>query len=99
MMNFSLTEAEFDALAGKYKTEAPENLFNYFGFCHTINSAFTQKGIDKDPEASVKPITKDDTVAARRKYLEVAPEEEEQMNNILSEYKVAVQNRRINLKP
>lgn len=41
MMNFSLTDIEFEALAEKYKTEAPENMFNYFNFCHTINSAFT----------------------------------------------------------
>jgi hypothetical protein len=64
-------------LSQKYKTEAPENMFNYFSFCNTINSAFTQKGIDKDPVASVKPITKEDTLAARRKYLEWTAEEEE----------------------
>ncbi len=77
MLNFQLTEAEFDALADKYKTDAPEKMFNYFSFCHTINSAFTIKGIDKDPVANVKPITKDDTLPARRKYLEMASEEDQ----------------------
>ena len=83
MLNFQLTEGEFNALAEKYKTEAPELMFNYFNFCNTINLAFTQKGIDKDPVATVKPITKDDTLAARRKYLEALPEEEEEFKSIL----------------
>lgn len=90
MMNFNLTEAEFDSLSEKYKTNDPDNLFNYNQFCHTINSAFTQKGIDKDPVASIKPITKDDTLAARRKYLEMTPEEEQQLANIIQEYRTAV---------
>jgi hypothetical protein len=77
-----LTEAEFDALAEKYRTEG-DNMFNYFNFCNTINSAFTIKGIDKDPVATVKAITKDDTLPARRKYLESNPEEEEQFKQIL----------------
>lgn len=50
-MNFQLTESEFEALASKYRTESPESMFNYFNFCNTINQAFTQKGIDKDPGA------------------------------------------------
>lgn len=75
MLNFQLTDLEFDSLAGKYKTNDPDNLFNYFDFCQTINSAFTTKGIDKDPVATVKPVTKDDTYLARRKYLEISPED------------------------
>jgi hypothetical protein len=76
MLNFQLTEAEFDALADKYRTADPDNLFNYFRFCDTINSAFTTKHIDKDPVATVKPVTKEDTLPARRIYLEGNPEEE-----------------------
>ena len=75
MLNFNLTDLEFDSLAQKYKTNDPDNLFNYFDFCGTINSAFTVKGIDKDPVAAVKPVTKEDTYLARRKYLEIAPED------------------------
>ena len=99
MLNFSLTEGEFTALSEKYRTNDPDNYFNYFSFCQTINAAFTTKGIDKDPSATVKPLTKDDTLAARRKYLESSPEEEQQFNSIIQEYRTAVQNRRINLKP
>ena len=72
MMNFQLSDVEFDSLALKYKTSDPDNQFNYFEFCANINSAFTQKGIDKDPAATVKAITKDDTLLARRKYLEIS---------------------------
>lgn len=68
MLNFALTDAEFESLAEKYRAEA--GTFNHAQFTHTINAAFTQKGIDKDPRASVKPVTQDDTFAARRKYLE-----------------------------
>lgn len=39
MMNFSLTEEEFDSLAYKYQTE--DNMFNYAAFCDNINLAFT----------------------------------------------------------
>lgn len=75
MLNFQFTDAEFDSLAFKYKTNDPDNQFNYAEFCYSINSAFTQKGIDKDPTATVKPITKDDTFLARRKYLEISEED------------------------
>ena len=70
LLNFNLTDGEFDALVETYKTS--DNMFNYFDFCHTINLAFTQKGIDKDPTATVKAVTKDDTFAARRKYFETS---------------------------
>jgi hypothetical protein len=90
MLNFQLTDAEFEALALKYKTNDPEGLFDYFGFCSTINSAFTVKGIDKDPVATVKPITKDDTLLARRKYLEISEEDQQKMNSIMEEYRVAI---------
>lgn len=96
MLNFPLTEAEFDSLAQKY---AAETLFNHAAFCATINQAFTQKGIDKDPNATVKPVTRQDTLAARRKYLESSTEEEDQVSHYISEYRVAVLNRRIHLKP
>jgi hypothetical protein len=67
MLNFVLTEAEFASLAQRYNIDGQ---FAYAKFCATINLAFTQKGIDKNPVASVKPVTREDTVAARRKYLE-----------------------------
>ena len=67
MLNFPLTEAEFASLAQRYNIDGH---FAYAKFCATINLAFTQKGIDKNPVASVKPVTREDTVAARRKYLE-----------------------------
>ena len=96
MLNFPLTEAEFGSLAEKYNAEGH---FGYAAFCAAINLAFTQKGIDKDPIASVKPVTRDDTFAARRKYLEFTQEEEDQVLAYLEEYRTAVLNRRIHLKP
>lgn len=77
MLNFQLSEEEFDSLALKYRTDDPDGKFNYFNFCHTINSVFTQKGIDKAPTANVKAITAEDTFLARRKYLEMSEEDEE----------------------
>ena len=65
-------------------------MFLYSDFCATINGAFTQKGIDKDPNASVKPVTREDTLAARRKYLDSAPEEDSQVQSYIQEYRIAV---------
>ena len=56
MLNFSLTEEEFDSLALKYKTSDPEGTFNYFDFSKCINQIFTTHGIDKNPTHKVKPI-------------------------------------------
>ncbi len=77
MMNFNLTEEEFNSLADRYRTQDPEGTFNYFAFCGSVNAAFTKKGIDKDPTHAVKPITSGDTLLARRKYLEGMSEEEQ----------------------
>ena len=41
ILNFNLTEQEFDSLADRYRTSDPEGTFNYFAFCKYINSAFT----------------------------------------------------------
>jgi hypothetical protein len=49
MMNFNLTEDEFSSIADKYKTVERYPMFNYVGFCNLINTAFTIKGIDKNP--------------------------------------------------
>jgi hypothetical protein len=58
-------------MACKYKTNDPEFLINYKAFCHSINSAFTTYGIQKDPLAPVYPVTLDKTTLARRKYLDM----------------------------
>jgi Ca2+-binding EF-hand superfamily protein len=99
MLNFNLTEEEFGSLADKYRTSDPEGTFNYFAFCNNINTAFTQKGIDKNPTHTVKPITSDDTLLARRKYLEGMSEEDQQVQQIVAEYRKAIINKRLNLKP
>ena len=68
-MNFSLTDDEFNSLAAKYKTDDPEVFFNYVDFCHSINKAFTIRGIDKNPNVRVAALNQGDTFLARRKYL------------------------------
>lgn len=97
MLNFYLTEEEFQALSEKYKSS--DSMFLYCDFCSLINSAFTTHGIDKDPTATVKAVTSQDTYVARRKYLDITPEEEQSVKEILQEYKKAIANRRIHLKP
>lgn len=86
-----------EALGNKYLTD--DKMFNYFAFCENINKAFTLKGIDKNPTVNVKAVTKDDTILARRKFLETTPEEETAVSDIIQQYRVAIQNKRINLKP
>lgn len=75
MLNFNLTKEEFNTLAYKYKTDDPEFMINYKNFCASINSAFTTYGIQKDPTAKVAPVTVNNTVLARRKYLDMTQEE------------------------
>ena len=75
MLNFNLTREEFNTLASRYKTDDPEYYINYKSFCASINSAFTTYGIQKDPTAKVAPVTVNNTLLARRKYLELTDEE------------------------
>ena len=99
MLNFSLSFDELDSLAAKYKTADPEYMFNYKAFCANINAAFTSYGIQKSPLTEVAPVTVENTVPARRKYLDVTPEEASALDMILGEYRKAVQIKRIHLKP
>jgi Ca2+-binding EF-hand superfamily protein len=69
-LNFKFTHEEYEALASKYETNDPEKFFNYVAFCASINKAFTTTGIDKAPIVRVAPVTQNDTLLARRKYLQ-----------------------------
>jgi len=97
-MNFNLTNDEFKALAKKYETADPERFFRYVDFCANINTAFTITGIDKAPTTRVAPVTSGDTLLARRKYL-AGQQNDTEVNMILEEYKTAIKNKRIHLKP
>lgn len=97
-MNFTLTNDEFKALAKKYETNDPERFFRYVDFVRNINSAFTIQGIDKAPTTVVAPITQNDTLLARRKYLNGLPNQEA-IGEILERYRTEVKNKRIHLKP
>ena len=74
MLNFNLSREEFDALAERYKTNDPEQMFCYKDVVANIISAFTTYGIQKMPLTKVAPVTVENTVPARRKYLEMTPE-------------------------
>lgn len=71
MLNFNLTQEEFDSLAARYQTD--DNMFNYKDFCANINSAFTVYGIQKHPLTNVPAVTNAHTEPCRRKYLEMTP--------------------------
>ena len=97
-MNFQLTDDEFEALADKYQTSDPEKFFCYKDFVATINRAFTVTGIDKAPETRVAPVVVGDTLLARRKYL-AGGASEDMIQPLLDQYRQAVTNMRIHLKP
>jgi len=99
MLNISLTFEELNSLFQKYKTNDPQLTFNYHDFCKSINSAFTTYGIQKDPKAQVSAVTVDNTVKARRKYLDITDDEAAAIEHILEEYRAAVRIKRIQLKP
>ena len=99
MLNFKLTNEEHEALGRKYETNDPEKFFNYVSFCASINRAFTTTGIEKVPVARVAPVTQNDTLLARRKYLQSGNGDENDLSQILDEYRKAVKVRGIYLKP
>ena len=99
MLNFKLTNDEHEALGRKYETNDPEKFFNYVAFCASINKAFTTTGIQKAPVARVAPLTQNDTLLARRKYLQSGNGDESDISQILEEYQKAVKVRGIYLKP
>ena len=96
MLNFNLTQEEFDSLAARYQTD--DNMFNYKDFCANINSAFTVYGIQKHPLTKVPAVTNAHTEPCRRKYLEMTPAQQQLYQDILGEYQREIQIRRINLK-
>jgi hypothetical protein len=98
-LNFKLTNQEQEALAQKYETNDPEKFFNYVAFCASINKAFTTTGIEKAPVVRVAPVTQNDTLLARRKYLQSGNGDENDLGHIIEEYRKAVNVRRIHLKP
>ena len=99
-LNFNFTQDEYDALAKKYETNDAEKFFNYVAFVASINKAFTTTGIDKAPNTRVPAVTQNDTLLARRKYLQASgAATEDQMAEVMDQYRWAVQIRRIHLKP
>jgi len=98
-LNFNLAKEEFDFLSSKYKTADAEFMINYKEFCASINSAFTSYGIQKEPLVRVAPVTNENTVPARRKYLQFNKEEQDMLEGIINEYKEAVRIKRVHLKP
>ena len=85
MLNFQMTDEEFDSLTETYKTS--DSMFNSKDFCDAVNSSFTQHGIDKNPEARVQAMSSQDTMQARRKYLEANDGEDGQVREILEAYR------------
>lgn len=86
-LGFSFTRDEYDALAGKYETSHAERFFNYVAFTESINRAFTTKGIDKAPTVRVPAVTQNDTLLARRKYLQDSGAcTEQEINDILCQF-------------
>lgn len=98
-LNFNFTLEEYNAISSKYETNDPEKFFNYVAFCQSINKAFTTPGIDKVPTSRVPAVTQNDTLLARRKYLQNGNSDESELGLVLDEYRRAVQIRRIHLKP
>jgi hypothetical protein len=96
MLNFNLTNEEFESLEGKYKKDG---LVNYFEFCGVINSAFTIQGIDKDPSVRVRGLTNEDTQQARRKVLDFNEKDRLHVTEIIEEYRSVIKNKRLNMKP
>lgn len=86
-------------MANKYSTNDPEKFFRYTEFVASINKAFTISGVDKNPTTAIAPVTRNDTLLARRKYLSAHPAGSSEIDLILEQYRKAVKTMRIHLKP
>ena len=97
MLNFTLTNEEYDYLTEKYKT--PDNLVNYSAFIENIDTAFTIKGIDKNPSIRVSQIETGSVLKKSKKLLEFDEDDQTSMQDIMEAYRNVVSTRRLNLKP
>jgi Ca2+-binding EF-hand superfamily protein len=97
MLNFTLTDNEYDFLIDKYKTA--DGMVNYSAFVEYIDSAFTIKGIDKNPSAKVTSLDADTTLRQSKRLLEYDNSEQGEMLEIMEAYRSVISTRRLNLKP
>ena len=88
ILNFVMTNEEYNYLIDKYKTE--DGMVNYSDFVENIDSAFTIKGIDKHPSVKVNTITPDQVLMRSKKCLEYDENEKENVIKIMNEYRNAI---------
>jgi hypothetical protein len=88
ILNFVMTNEEYNYLIDKYKTE--DGMVNYSDFVENIDSAFTIKGIDKHPSVKVNTITPDQVLMRSKKCLEYDENEKESVIKIMNEYRNAI---------
>ena len=71
----------------------------YTDFCKSIDTVFTIKGIEKNPNLRVKPVQSQDTLKARQKFLDLDENDKQIIQDILSGYREEIINKRLDLKP
>eukprot|EP00826_Nyctotherus_ovalis_P059101 TRINITY_DN818_c0_g1_i17.p1 TRINITY_DN818_c0_g1~~TRINITY_DN818_c0_g1_i17.p1 ORF type:complete len:380 (-),score=141.66 TRINITY_DN818_c0_g1_i17:1038-2177(-) len=97
LLGFTLTEKEYQSLEARYL--GGDGFMNYVQFCDDVDSAFTLKGIDKNPTAVVKPVEVTDTLPARRKRVELDEVSRQKLFDILQMAYKLVQTQRFHMKP
>lgn len=97
LSGFTLTDNEYQSLENRYVDQ--NGFINYVQFCDDIDSAFTLKGIDKNPTVVVKPIEVTDTLPARRKRVELDEASKKKLFDILQMAYKLVQTQRFHMKP
>jgi len=97
LLGFTLTDREYKSLENRYLNN--DGFMNYVKFCDDIDSAFTLKGIDKDPMIVVKPVEVSDTLPARRKRIELDEASKKKLFDILQMAAKLVQTQRFHMKP
>lgn len=88
-LGFNLTNEEYDGLCDKYADNSPEKFVLYPAFIASINKAFTTTGIQKAPTTNVPQLNQNDTLLARRKYLN-ASNSIVDLESVMDEYRYAV---------
>ena len=97
MLKFYMTEEEYESLVQKYITD--DGMVKYIDFVENIDTAFTIKGIDKNPSLRVTQIDTNTVLQRSKKTLEYDEEEQKIMFQIIEAYREVIINKRLNLKP
>lgn len=87
LSTIEVNEKDLNLILKHYKVDQLQNgLLEYKKFCDDVNLIFTKQNIEKDPQAVVTKYTQEITLPARRRFIQLSPEEESKLQELLQLY-------------